>query len=168
MFSNVNMEFQVTEVVYFPFSDQNALVCNLSNIKLDSDVLDLNVFTKVVISRPLNHVNINNFKDEQGNFYWGCLIGRYHNLSANFMFEKLFSVTCMLFERCIPKRECRPKVNSSLTKQNKFKSQRDWYTPELGGLKNKVLWYLEVHTVFRQCETDNARLAYNRANKEYK
>lgn len=79
VFSNVNMEFRVTEVVYFPFSDQNALVCNLSNIKLDSDVLDLNVFTKVVISRPLNHVNINNFKDEQGNFDWDCLIGRYHN-----------------------------------------------------------------------------------------
>lgn len=62
--------------------------------------------------------------------------------SENFMFEKLFSVICMLFERFIPKREC--KVNSSLTKQNKFKSQRDWYTPELGGLKNKVFWYLEV------------------------
>lgn len=61
--------FQTTIMLWY-------VILHLSNIKLDSDVLDLNVCTKVLISILLNDVNISKFKDELSNFDWGCLIGR--------------------------------------------------------------------------------------------
>ncbi len=91
-------------------------MCNINNIIPSLNKLAVVNSPKIVVSRPVNEVNLCNFKNALHSFDWEGLIESYFDCSTNILFDKFLTVFCRLFDMHILKKQC--KVNPQFPNKN--------------------------------------------------